>query len=204
MRGRRSIWIVCLLAAALGGAAMSVHASTAAPSRAAAGAATIDKTYSCKVSRQHNVDLYASVNIPPSGNQPAAPGFLVLTTGVRTRQQNGVQITVSQLSLNSKKNSLRIDTKSCRRVQRKVPLKPKGLPGPPTKVTPTLFGHDSEHCGATARVLFRLRVTTTNHTPTYALLAVRDDTAKSRPIGFFKWSPTQASVYPGKTCVSNG
>ena len=203
MWGRRGIWIVGLLAAALGAAALGVHASSATPSRAGAGASTLDKTYSCRVRKQLYVDLYASVTLPPADNRPQ-PGVLNLTTGARVSQQNGAIVEVAQVGLQATKNSLRIDTKSCRRVKHRISLKPKGLPSPPTTVTPTLFGRDSERCETTARVLFRLRVTSTNHTPSHALLAIRDDTAKRRPIAFYNWTPRKVSVYPGKSCVSNG
>lgn len=203
MWGRRGIWIVGLLAAALGVASVGVHASSAAPTRASAGANTIDKTYSCRVNRQHFADLYASVTLPPDHGR-SQPGVLNVTTGVRVSHQNGATVEVSQVSLQATKNSLRIDTKSCLRVKHQIPLKPKGLAGPPTTVTPTLFGHDSERCGTTARVLVRLRVTLTNHTPSHALLAIRDDNAKRRPIAFYNWSPSKASVYPGKSCVGSG
>lgn len=203
MRTRRCSWIAGLLAALLGGAGLGVHASSAAPARVAAGASTLDKTYSCRVRSQHFVDLYASVDLPPVDNK-AQPGFLGLTTGVRTHNQNGVRITVSQVSLSSKKNSLRIDTKSCRRVKHKIPLRAKGLPTPPTVVTPTQFGHDSEQCDTSARVLVRLRLQTTNQTPTHALLAIRNDNARHRAIGFYRWSPSKVSVYAGTSCSSTG
>lgn len=201
MWGRRGTWIVGLLAAALGAAALGAHASSAAPTRAAAS--TLDKTYSCRVRKQHFVDLYASVTLPPADNRPQ-PGVLDLTTGARVSQQNGATVEIAQVSLTAAKNSLRIDTKSCRRVQHQIPLKPRGLPGPPITVTPRLFGHDSERCGTAARVLFRLRVTSTDHTPSHALLAVRNDNAKKRPIGFYDWSPRKVSVYTRSDCVSNG
>ena len=203
MWGRRGIWIVGLLAATLGAAALGAHASSAAPTRAAAGASTLDKTYSCRVQKQHFVDLYASVTLPPADNRPQ-PGILDVTTGVRVSNQNGVTVEVAQVSLRATKNSLRIDTKSCRRVKHGIPLKPKGLPGPPTKVTPSLFGHDSERCPTAGRVLVRLRVQSTDHTPTHALLAIRNDNAKKRPVGFYNWSPSKVTVYTGKNCVSNG
>jgi hypothetical protein len=203
MRTHRGIWVAGLLAAVLGGAGLGVHASSAAPARAAAGASTLDKTYSCRVRSQHFVDLYASVDLPPVDNQ-AQPGFLGLTTGVRTHNQGGVQTTVSQVSLSSKKDSLRIDTKSCRRVRHKIPLEAKGLPTPPTMVTSSQFGHDSEQCDTAGRVLVRLRLQTTNHTPTHALLAIRNDNPKHKPIGFYKWSPSKVSVYAGKSCSSTG
>jgi len=203
MRGLRGIWIVGLLAAALGAAALGAHASSAAPTRAGAGSTTLDKTYSCRVRKQHFVDLYASVTLPPADNRPQ-PGVLNVTTGARVSQQNGATVEVAQVSLLATKNSLRIDTKSCRRVAHRIPLKPKGLPGPPTTVTPSLFGHDSERCGTAARVLVRLRVQSTNHTPSHALLAIRNDNAKRRPIGFYNWSPRKVSVYTANNCSSNG
>lgn len=203
MRGHRGIWIVGLLAAALGAAALGAHASSAAPTRSAAGASTLDKTYSCRVRKQHFVDLYASVTLPPVDNR-AQPGVLDVTTGARVTHQNGATVEIAQVSLQATKNSLRIDTKSCRRVEHQIPLKPKGLPGPPTTVTPSLFGHDSERCGTAGRVLVRLRLQSTNHTPSHALLAIRNDNAKKRPIGFYSWSPRKVTVYTGNSCTGSG
>ena len=203
MRFRHGIWIVGLLAAALGAAAVGVHASSAAPTRATTPASTIDKTYSCPVRRAHVVDFYASVTLPPTNNQPQ-PGVLNLTTGVRTIKQGNTTETVSQVSLQARKNSLRIDQKSCRRVKQQIPLKPKGLSGPPTTVTPTLRGYDNEQCTTTARVLVRLRVKLTAGTPTHALLAVRNDNAKHRPIAFYNWSPRKVSAYTSNGCVTPG
>jgi hypothetical protein len=203
MWGRRGIWIVGLLAAALGAAALGAHASSAAPARAGAGASTIDKTYSCRVRKQHFVELYASVTLPPANNRPQ-PGILDVTTGTRVTEQNGATVEVAQVSLQATKNSLRIDTKSCQRVKHQIPLKAKGLPAPPVTVTQSLFGHDSERCGTARRVLVRLRAQLTNHTPSSALLAIRNDNAKRRPIGFYKWSPTKVTVYTAGNCVSNG
>lgn len=201
MHPRRGIWIAGLLSAALGAAAAGAHAGFAAPARTTTGVTTIDATYSCHVRHQHFVDLGASVTLPPANNKPQ-PGVLVLTTGVKTVTRNGVTITVSQVGLSAAKNSLKIDKASCPRVKRQIPLKPKGLPTPPITVTPTLFGHDSEQCGTAARVLVRLRLTSTNHVPSRALLAIRNDNARRRPIAFYDWSPRKISVYPGKSCSS--
>jgi hypothetical protein len=201
----RVIWISALLLVILGAAALGTRASSAAPRRAAAPTSTLDRGYSCRVRRQHFVDVYASVTLPPVNNrrQPAA---LVLNTGTKTvTEKSGTTITPPQLNLRAvKKNSLRIDTSSCRRVKQQIPVKPKGLPGPPITVTPTLFGHDGEQCGTAARVLVRLRLETTNHTPTRALLAIRNDNLSRRPIGFYDWSQRKVVVYIGKTCVSSG
>jgi hypothetical protein len=204
MDRRRVIWISGLFLTVLGAAALGARASSAALRRAATPASTLDRTFSCRVRRQHFVNIYASVTLPPANNR-RQPAMLVLNTGTKTVTQRGTTVTPPQLSLRAvKKNSLRIDTSSCRRVKQQIPVKPKGLPGPPTTVTSTLFGHDGEQCGTAARVLVRLRLETTNHTPTRALVAIRNDNASRRPIGFYDWSPRKVSVYIGKTCVNSG
>ncbi len=177
---------------------MGVHTSSAAPTRASASAATLDKTYSCRVRHQHFIDLAAAVTLPPINNQPQ-PGGLFLITVQKTRKLNNAIVTLTQVSLSASKNSLRIDTSTCSRVKQQIPLKPRGLQGPIT-VTPTLSGHDSQQCGTTGRVLVRLRLTTTNHTPTHALLAIRNANANHRPIAFYNWNPHKVNVYVGKTC----
>jgi hypothetical protein len=200
MRHRRAIWIVGLLAAALGAAAVGVHASSAAPARETTSASTFDKTFSCRVRRQHFVNLTASATLPPVNGQ-RQPGGLYLTTVQKTRQQNGATVTLTQMSLSKRKNSLRIDMSTCRSVKQQIPLKPKGLPGPPITLTPHHQAFDNERCGATARVLVRLQFKTTNGVPSHALFAVRNDSAKSRPIAFYNWSPDKVSVYTANNCV---
>ncbi len=198
MSRRPGIWIVGLVAAALC-AAVGAHASSAARSGTRAAASTLDKTYSCKVRPEHFITFYAGVTLPPTNNQPN-PGVLSLTTASKTTTHNGTTVTVAQVSFLAEKNSLRIDTSTCHRVKQQIPLKPKGLPTPPTTVTPTLFGRTNAQCSASARVLVRLRLTTTNHVPSRALLAIRNENAKNRPIAFFKWSPSKLSTYTNKTC----
>lgn len=199
MRRRHGIWIVGLLAAALG-AAVGVHASSAAPTRASANTSTFDKTFSCRVRRQQFVNLTGSANLPSTNGQ-RQPGGLYLTTVQKTREQNGALVTLTQVSLSARKNSLRIDMSTCRRVKQQIPLKPKGLPGPPITLTPHHQGFDNERCGATDRVLVRLQFKTTNGVPSHALFAVRNDSAKRRPIAFYKWSPDKVSVYTANNCV---
>lgn len=199
MHRRRSIWIAGLPAVALGAAAVGVHASSATPTRATARA-TIDATYSCRVRRQHFINLTASATLPPV-NGRRQPGGIYLTTVQKTRRQNGAVVTLTQVSFSARKNSLRIDKSTCPRVKQQIPLKPKGLPGPPVTVTPTHQGFDNERCGTAARVLVRLRLRTTAGVPTHALFAVRNDNAKRRPIAFYNWSPDKVDVYPGNSCV---
>jgi len=201
MNRRHGIWIVGLSAAALA-AALGVHASFAAPTLPAA---TSDATYSCRVQSQHVVSLSASATRPPDGsnNNKPQPGVLVLTTGVKSVTHGDTTTTVSQVGVEAVKNGVKIDKSSCRRVKKQIPLKPKGLPRPPTTVTPTLRGFDDENCGTSARVLVRLKLKTTNNIPSHALLAVRDEGGKSRPVAFYNWSPNKVSVFIGTSCSTN-
>ena len=177
-----------------------MHASSAAPTRASATGSTLDKTFRCQVRHQHFVNVAAAVTLPPIDSQPQ-PGGLFLTTVDKTRKVNNATVTLTQVSLSALKNSLRIDTSSCSRVKQQIPLNPKGLQGP-TTVTPSLFGHDNERCGTAGRVLVRLRVSSTNHTPTKALLAIRNDNAKKQPIAFYNWTSHKVNLYVGKTCTA--
>jgi hypothetical protein len=203
MRARHGIWIVGVLAAALGAAALSVHASSAASARATALTSTIDKTYSCPVRRQHFVEIFATVTYPPVNNQPQ-PGVLALTTVVKTINHNGTQETLSQLSLQARKNSLRIDQSSCRRVKQQIPLTRKGLRGTPLVATPNRVGNDNVQCGTKGRVLFRLRLKLKNGKPIHALLAIRNEKANHRPIAFYDWTARKVSAYTANSCVSTG
>jgi hypothetical protein len=200
MHARRGIWIVGLLVAALGGAAVGVHASSAAPATRAS--TTSDATYSCRVRSQHFINLDASVTLPPVDNR-RQPGVLVLTTGVKTVTRDGTTTTVSQVGLRAVKKGVKIDKSSCSRVKRRIPLKRKGLSGPPITVTTTHQGYDNEQCGTKARVLVRLRLTTTNQIPSHALLAIRNDDARRRPVAFYNWSPRKFTVYIGNNCTSS-
>ena len=200
MGSRHGVWIAGLLAAALGAAAVGVHASSAAPTGPITHASTFDKTFSCRVRRQHFVNFSASATLPPVNGQ-RQPGGLYLTTVQKRREQNGATVTLTQVSLSARKNSLRIDMSTCNRVKRQIPLKPKGLPGPAITLTPHHQGYDNERCGTTARVLVRLQFKTTNGAPSHALFAVRNDNAKSRPIAFYNWSPSKVSIYTANNCV---
>jgi hypothetical protein len=198
---RRGVRVVCLPVAALVAAAVGVHAASAAPRHSAARASTVDLTYSCRVRRERYVDLYASVTMPPAGNVPQ-PGVLVLTTGVKTVVKNNTQVTVTQVGLQAARNSLKIDTSSCRRVKQQIPLSSKGLPGPALTATPSLFGHIAQQCKTTARVLVRLQFETANGIPSHALLAVRNDDAGSRPIAFYNWTPRKLSAFTARSCTT--
>ena len=177
-------------------AAAGVHESSAAPLQ---GSATTNATYSCLVSKQHSVDLYGSVTLPPQDGK-RQPGLLSFTTGTKSVTKNGVTTTVSQLGLAAKKNSLKVDKSSCSRVKHQIPLKPKGLTSP-TTATKNLFGHISVQCTTGAHVLVRLLVKTKAGVPVHAVLAVRNTDAKKRPLAFYDWTPTKLVVYSAGSCT---
>jgi hypothetical protein len=196
MSRRRGIWIVALLTAALGAGAVVVHASAAAPTLPAS---TMDLTYSCRVQSQHFISLNASVTLPPVDGR-AQPAVLNLTTGVKVTTHNGTTTEVSQLGVQAAKHGLKIDKSACRKVKQRIPLKPKGLPGPPTTVTATHEGYDNEDCNTTARVLFRLKLKLTNQKPSHALLAVRNTNGK--PVAFYNWGPKKVTLYTSLACAN--
>jgi len=76
MRGRRGIGIVGAVAAVVA-AALGAHASFAAPIHLGVGAGTTNATYSCAVGRQHSVNVYGSVTLPPQDGKKQ-PGLLEL------------------------------------------------------------------------------------------------------------------------------
>jgi hypothetical protein len=161
-------------------------------------ASTIDTTYSCKVQSQHFVSLYAGVNL--TVNNKAQPGGVFLNTGVHVTKRGSTTTSVNQLGVEAVKHGFKIDKSYCRHVKQQIPLKSKGLPSPPTTVTATHSGFDSEKCSTTARVLFRVRVTMTNQKPSHALLAIRDVGTKTKPVAFYNWSPQKATVYTSFAC----
>ena len=202
MRRRRGIWVIALLPAALA-AAVVVQASAAAPTRATEPASTVDATYSCQVGSQNNVTIYGGVTLPPLNGQ-RQPGVFALTTNPRSVTKNGTTTTLSQIGFGSRKNSLRIDKSSCHLVKQQIPLASKGLSGPPETATPTKFGHLNLRCGTHTAALVRLRLTITAGKPTHALVAVRNGTAKNRPLAFYNWSPRKVTAYSGNSCVDIG
>jgi hypothetical protein len=194
---RRGIWIVGALAASLG-AAIGVHASSAAPGQVGVGVATTNATYSCLVGQQRSVNVYGSVTLPPQDGKKQ-PGLLVVTTGAKTSTKNGVTTTVSQVGVGAKKHGLKIDTSSCSRMKHQIPLKPKGL-GSPTTATQNLFGHISVDCAARSHVIVRLLLKTKAGIPTHALLAVRNTDAKKRLLAFYEWTPGKVTAYSAASC----
>lgn len=202
MRRRRYIWIFAVLPAALA-AAVGVQTSAAAPSTASGSASTLDATYACHVGSQKDVVIYGGVTLPPTNGQRQA-GVFALTTNPKSVTKNGTTTTQSQIGFGARKNSLRIDKSSCHLVTKKIPLKSKGLSGPPETATPTQFGHVNVRCGTRTTALVRFRITIKAGVPTQALVAVRDGTAKNRPLAFYTWSPRKITAYTGNSCVDIG
>jgi hypothetical protein len=202
MHRRRRVWIFGLLAAGVA-AGVAVQASSAAPNRAIGAASTVDATYSCSVASQHTVVLYGGVTLPPA-NGRAQPGVFALTTGTKSVTKNGTTTTKSQLGFSARKNSLKIDKSSCQRVNKKIALTRKGLSGPPATATPNLYSHVTMNCGTAAKVLVRFRLTLQAGVPTQALVAMRNENAKNRPVAFYDWNPRKITAYTANSCVQTG
>jgi hypothetical protein len=89
-------------------------------------------------------------------------------------------------------------------VNKKIALTRKGLSGPPTTATPHLYGHVNMSCGTAAKVLVRFRLTLEAGAPTQALVAMRNENAKNRPVAFYAWSPRKITAYTANNCVETG
>ena len=146
------------------------------------------------------IDLETSVTLPPEDGQPR-PGQVRVTTVKKGIQRNGITFYVPQVFFEEKKDSLDVDTSACRRSSRRVPLKTTGLPTPGETATPTHTGSVNGRCSTTKHVLVHLKVTMQNGKPETALLAIRNDSEKSKPVAFYRWSPSKIVGYLGNSCV---
>jgi hypothetical protein len=160
----------------------------------------VNSTYSCTVRPAHYIDLETSVTLPPDNGQPR-PGQVRVTTVKKGIQRNGLTFYVPQVIFEEKKNSLEVDRGACRRSSRRVPLKTAGLPTPGETATPTHTGSINGRCSTAKRVLVHLKLTLQNGKPEKALVAVRNDDRKSKPIVFYRWSPSKIVGYLGNSCV---
>jgi hypothetical protein len=194
MQLRRGVGVAIVAAAVTVAAAASVSAAPASSKQ------VVDRTYSCKVRPARYIDLESSVTLPPENGQPR-PGQVRVTTVKKGIQRNGITFYVPQVFFEEKKDSLDVDRSACRRSSRRVPLKTTGLPTPGETATPTHTGSVNGRCSTTKRVLVHLKVTMQNGKPEKALLAVRNDSEKSKPVAFYRWSPSKIVAYLGKTCV---
>jgi hypothetical protein len=202
MHRRRAILTFGLLAAVVA-AGVAVQASSAARTRAAGSASTVDATYSCHVGSQRSVTIYGGVTLPPINGQKQ-PGVFALTTVSKSVTKNGTTTTPSQIGFGARKNSLKIDKSSCKQVNKKIPLNSKGLVGPPETATPSQFGHINIRCGAGGSVLVRLRITIAGGVPTHALVAMRSANGKNRPLAFYNWSPRKITALSANNCSDIG
>jgi hypothetical protein len=50
-------------------------------------------------------------------------------------------------------------------------------------------------------VLVHLKITMQNAKPEKALVALRNDSENSKPVAFYRWSPSKIVGYLGDTCV---
>jgi hypothetical protein len=186
----------------VGGAVVAVTVTVVAKAAAAPASPTrvVDRTYSCKVRPAHYIDLESSVTLPPENGQPR-PGQVRVTTVKKGIQRNGITFYVPQVFFEEKKDSFDVDRSACRRSSRRVPLKTTGLPTPGETATPTHTGSVNGRCSTTKRVLVHVKITMQNAMPKKALVALRNDSEKSKPLAFYRWSPSKIVAYLGKTCV---
>lgn len=187
--------IVIVAAAVAVVATASAYAAPATSTRARAGSQVVDKTYSCRAAAKHPVLIAAAVR--SARNRPAVAA---VTTVRKVVTRNGQRQTVTQLGFEDAKNSLRVDKSVCKPSSRRVALKPGGLSLDET-VTPSFAANLSVGCPARAdRVLVRMRIALTGGKPQRALLAIRRDDAKRRPVAFLNWSPRKITDYLAGDC----
>jgi hypothetical protein len=188
-RGRILIFTSAVVAAV----SATAYAAPASVTRAHAGGQIVDRTYSCRNAPNRVFFFGTQVRLPPGGQVPAGPAMASVTTAA----DHAFQVVFKDV-----KNSLKVDKSVCRPSSRPVALKPSGLAKDQT-VTPAYAGHSSGKCPAHAkRVLVHFRIAMTGGTPERALLAVRQDRAKGRPLAFFKWSPRKITDYVAKSCTT--
>ena len=186
----RTVIVAAAAAVALGATA---YAAPASATQARAGAQVVDKTYSCRVWRQHPFYFGTQVRLPATASGGAQPGLASVTTA----NDHAFQVVFKDV-----KNSLKVDQPVCRPSSRRVPLKPAGLALFQT-VTTHFVGHLNGNCPTRVeRVLVHFRITMTGGTPERALFAVRKGDARARPLAFFKWSPDKITGYLAKSCTT--
>jgi hypothetical protein len=185
--------IAIVAATAAVAATATAYTSPASATRSRASAQVVDKTYSCRVWRQHPFYFGTQVRLPATASGGAQPGLASVTTA----HNHAFQVVFKDV-----KNSLKVDRSVCSPSTRRVALKPGGLALYQT-VTPHFVGHLNGNCPTRVkRVLVHFRVTMTNGTPERALFAVRKDAKGGKPLAFFKWSPDKISGYLAKSCTA--
>ena len=63
------------------------------------------------------------------------------------------------------------------------------------------MGSVNGRCSTARRVLVHLKITMENGKPEKALVALRNDNEKRKPIAFYRWSPSKIVGYLGNSCV---
>jgi hypothetical protein len=174
-------------------ATATAYTARASATGARAGAQVVDKTYSCRVWRQHPFYFGTQVRLPATASGGAQPGLASVTTA----NDHAFQVVFKDV-----KNSLKVDNSVCRPSSRRVALKPAGLALFQT-VTTHFMGHLNGNCPTRVqRVLVHFRIAMTGGTPQRALFAVRKGDARGRPLAFFKWSPDKITGYLAKSCTT--
>lgn len=185
----------------LGLALAALGAGIAASAAAGVGATStsvVDATYSCRVQEAqgvHYADFEVAVGFPPL-NGFQRPAHVSVTTEPKTVERNGIKFLVPQVYFEHVKDSLKVDRDNCRKSPRSAALTHAGLGAAQTT------GEFQQRCITKKRVLVRYRITMSKGVPESALVVVRNDDTKSRPVAFFRWAPHKLTGYLGN-CVDN-
>jgi hypothetical protein len=183
----RRVAIVFAAVAATAVASAAVFASSHAT------AATIDQTWSCPVASLGggpHVEVHTGVDTP---GDTAYFRFTAMP-----QAQTGV-IGPQQLSFFHRPTPVAFDPHRCRRVSAAVPLNGHGLVAG-TTITTHFIGKVTATCPAARRVVFHVRATVKNGSPTRVLFAVRNDAG--RPLAFFDWSPARVASALAARCTT--
>jgi hypothetical protein len=181
--------------------ALALFAAAGASAWPGRASQVIDRTYSCGVRAERYIDVNSNVTIPSSVTTTYTEQAQVwLDTAHKTAPVGGIQAVVPQVRFEATKNSLSVDRALCRPSSHHLALKPAGLPLYET-VTRTHLGQIDVRCVAAKRVLVRFRITLTGGKPAHALVALRNDAGKGKPIEFLRWSPRRITGYLGRSCT---
>jgi hypothetical protein len=171
--------------------AATVSAGVFASSHTAA--TTIDQTWSCPVAALGggpHLEVHTGVDTP---GDTAYFRFTAMP-----QAQTGV-IGPQQLSFFHRPSPIAFDPHRCRRVRTAVPLDGHGLV-PGTTITTHFVGKVTATCPAARRVVFRVRASVKDGTPTRVLFAVRNESG--RPVAFFDWSPARIASALAARCTT--
>jgi hypothetical protein len=173
--------------------AIGASASAAVFASSHATAATIDQTWSCPVAPLgggRHVEVHAGVDTPGETAYFRFTAMPLAQTGLVGPQQ---------LSFFHRPTPVEFDAHRCRRTKEPVPLNGQGLVAG-TTITTHFVGKVTATCPSARRVVFRLRATVKDGSPTRVLFALRNESGRS--VAFFDWSPGRIASALAAHCTT--